>query len=1080
MWNGIIISRNLPILFTIALSLAACGPTETQIEFDESHVRQDALEVVSPGVDLIAMDPWAGSLVAQPGQKLKVTLAIANQGTDTAALSQMRCYLSVDNVFDSDDQYLNYDRVAALAPGEASAENANVRVPADWPEGDAFLIFVADAKAEIQESNEANNAAVLSIQVGGQPPATSGDGPDLLVRSVSLESYSVEAGNRIVVNAVAVNEGTTAASGSRLKYYLSQNDTLDGGDKYLNYDNVSALAVGETGQESANIRIPNDAEDGTWYVLVVADANAQLVEQNETNNTYAAAITIGAPLGDGLPDLHLAHTSLALGTVTAGETVALQATIENMGQGAAGTAQVQYLLSRDESLDEYDTQLSFDTVEPLGIGGRRIENANLRIRENTVGGLWYIIVAIDLAGEVTESNEENNQVVLPIEVGRDTPNAFKADLVAQGVQVGAEAALAGEQVQVQLEVRNIGPDNADASRLKYYLSTDTFFEPSDRYLNYDAVHSLAPGEFSAEGANLRIPGDTPDGSYFFLFVVDDTDAVDEQYESNNVVALPITVGMAAVELSLEGIEEESLIDAADLVIESLSVMAGEFEPGEQVPVTLMVANRGVVAAPASRVKYYVSRDTTLDAFDRYGGYDRVTVLGVDESGAEAGNPRVPSDATGGLWYVLAVADANDHVSEREEENNVSAVPFMVNVDQPEEALADIIIENVLIDEYYVAANSKISVTLTLRNAGVLDAAETRVKFYLSGDENYDATDEYLDYQDAKALVVGDDVDISASLRIPYGAASGSWYVLVVADVNGSVEEQYESNNISPHLITVDPSGAQDEPYAFACPDYLTQDSTVYGRNTVASMNVLHLGWENSKDFEALACVLSHFSVVALNEVDNEAALQTLVAELETLTELDWAYHISPTSTGSGSAWEFYAFVWRTDRVEFLEPVGFFDDPAGVIKRDPYGANFKMGQFDFTLVAFHQRCGKTMAVRREEASHFGEIIEFFQAANGSENDLFIGGDFNLAGNDESFSAVGWNGVSYTVDPEQRTSIGGEGLRNSFDNIFYQSQHTTEILDRGVVDFTKGNHSTLRRTVSDHIPVWVEVAIDSDDD
>ena len=58
-----------------------------------------------------------------------------------------------------------------------------------------------------------------------------------------------------------------------------------------------------------------------------------------------------------------------------------------------------------------------------------------------------------------------------------------------------------------------------------------------------------------------------------------------------------------------------------------------------------------------------------------------------------------------------------------------------------------------------------------------------------------------------------------------------------------------------------------------------------------------------------------------------------------------------------------------------------------------------------------------------------------------------------------------------------------LNNLFlrdDNIFYQSQFTTEIFGQGVLDFTKGNHATLRRSVSDHIPVWVEVDVSVDDD
>ena len=1074
--------RNISVFSLIlwgTLFLSACGETQPTSLTDGAQTRQDAVEATQPGIDLIAQNALVHGGFAVPGTKVKVSVSIANQGLEAAGVSQMRYYLSADSVYDDGDKYLNYDKVSALDSSAVSDETANVRIPTDWPEGDAFVLFIADVKSEVAETNEANNLAIASLTVGSEPPATDGDGPDLIIQDVALESLNIEAGNKLAVYATVSNNGSAASDASRLKYYLSADDVLDSGDKYLNYDKVSALAVNASGPESANLRIPATTLDGVWYILFVADANVEVVEQNESNNTHAAAITVGE-LNGGVPDLRIAAVSSAP-TAQVGDVLPVQSTIENAGSGAAAATQLQYFFSKDAVLDEHDKQLSFDNIEPLGFGGSRVESADLRINANTVGGIWYVILVLDLENTLVESDESNNQIALAVEVLVDSPDAIKPDLVAENVVLSAAAGLAGEQINAALDVRNIGPAPSTlTSRLKYYLSVDDVFDSADKYLNYDAVNALEPQGTSSENANLRIPSDTADGSYFLIFVVDDTNVVDEQYETNNAWAVPFGVGAEAVAALTDGEEEPEPSEAADLVIEDLTVAVGDFEPGQKVPVSLLVANRGLAAAEQSRIKYYVSRDTIFDSNDRYGGYDRVTALAVDEVGEESANPRVPADATGGVWYVLVVADANNEVVEQEEDNNVTAVPFMVNVDNPGAELADIFIHDVVISDVYVAANTKIDLSLSLTNSGLLDAESTRVKFYLSPDEHYDATDDYLDYRDAKALALGETSMIEAGLRIPHGLAQGTWYLLIVADVNGAVEEQYESNNISPHVITVDPSGALNDEYAYACPDYLTTDVSLLNRNTIASMNVLHMGWANGKDFAGLACVLSHFNITALNEVENEEAVQTLVAHLESLTSEDWGYHISDHAVGRSGSLEYYAFVWREEVVSFIEPVGFFPDPEDVIKREPYGANFQMGAFDFTLVAFHQRCGKNLAVRRAEANHFAEIIEHFQNANGDENDVLIGGDFNLPGDDYSFTAVGWNGVTYSVDPEQATSIGAEGLSNPFDNIFYQSQFTTEIFGQGVLDFTKGNHATLRRSVSDHIPVWVEVDVSVDDD
>ena len=1075
--------RNLSVfsvLFIGVQSLVGCGVSSSAEFSHDSQIHQAAIEASQAGVDLVAIDAEVAGGFAAPGSKVEVSVSIANQGVEPAEASQMRYYLSADSIYDDADQYLNYDKVSVLESTEASAETANVRIPADWPEGDAYILFVADAKSTVTEVDETNNTAAASLNIGFESPEAEGDGPDLMIQGVSLESFGIEAGERLSVSATVVNHGSTASDPSRLKYYLSADETLDSGDKYLNYDKVGALDVAATSSETANVRIPANTEDGSWYILFVADASGEVVEQNESNNTHATLITVGE-LSGGVADLRIASASLVSSSVQVGEVLPLQTTIENAGTGAATATQLQYFLSRDTALDEHDRQLSFDTIEPLGLGGTRVESADLRINSTTTGGFWYVILALDLENNVVEEDETNNQLTLAIEVLVDSPDANKPDLVAENITLSAEAELAGEQINASLDVRNIGPmPSLVTSRLKYYLSVDDVFDSADKYLNYDAVDALESQAISSENANLRIPSDTADGSYFLIFVVDDTNVVDEQYETNNALAVPFGVGAEAVADLTGGEEEPELTEAADLVIEALTVAVGDFEPGQKVPVSLEVVNRGAASAEQSRIKYYVSRDTIYDSNDRYGGYDRVTALAVNEMGTESANPRVPTDATGGVWYVLVVADANNEVAEQEEDNNVTAIPFMVNVDNPDAELADIFVHDVVISDAYVAANTKIDLSLSLTNAGLLDAASTRVKFYISPDEHYDATDHYLDYRDAQALALGETAVIEAGVRIPHGLAQGTWYLLIVADVNGAVEEQYESNNISPHVLTIDPSGALNEAYAYACPDYLTTDTSILSRNTIASMNVLHMGWGNSKDFAGLACVLSHFNITALNEVENEEAVQTLVTHLESLTSQNWGYHISDHAVGRAGSVEYYAFVWREDVVSFLEPVGFFDDPEDVIKREPYGANFQMGAFDFTLVAFHQRCGKNLAVRRAEAGHFAEIIEFFQNANGDENDVLIGGDFNLPGDDYAFTAVGWNGVTYSVDPEQATSIGADGLSNPFDNFFYQSQFTTEILGQGVLDFTKGNHATLRRSVSDHIPVWLEVDISVDDD
>src|SRR5690606_8510237 len=109
----------------------------------------------------------------------------------------------------------------------------------------------------------------------------------------------------------------------------------------------------------------------------------------------------------------------------------------------------------------------------------------------------------------------------------------------------------------------------------------------------------------------------------------------------------------------------------------------------------------------------------------------------------------------------------------------------------------------------------------------------------------------------------------------------------------------------------------------------------------------------------LACIVSHFDLVGLVEIYDPAGVAELEQTVELVTGESWSSHVSATAVGNANGVEFYAFIWRSDEVSMLGSLGFFDDPGDLIKREPYGANFRMGAFDFTFVVFHQQYGNTL-------------------------------------------------------------------------------------------------------------------------
>ena len=67
-------------------------------------------------------------------------------------------------------------------------------------------------------------------------------------------------------------------------YWLSKDKNLDLLDRYLTEDNIDALAVGQTNDESEIVKIPHDMAQGHYYLIYQADALDQVEELDENNN----------------------------------------------------------------------------------------------------------------------------------------------------------------------------------------------------------------------------------------------------------------------------------------------------------------------------------------------------------------------------------------------------------------------------------------------------------------------------------------------------------------------------------------------------------------------------------------------------------------------------------------------------------------------------------------------------------------------------------------------------------------------------------------------------------------------------
>lgn len=278
-----------------------------------------------------------------------------------------------------------------------------------------FLLNNLDTDGNVWDDN---NLIIVGIQPDADlvvtPPAVPEpvvQKADLVIDNINASNISIEVGGTVTLTSKVKNMGNIQCErSSRVKYYISNDDVLDGSDSYEGYDYVGKLHVDATSNETIDITFPSDLVAGNYYVLLVADGTSRVNESDE-NNVYSIKITINsnstpsvAQLADLAPDYsELNKTSAATGTY-----VYAYCEMSNFGTAKSGVSYMRYYLSADQQWDAGDKYLGYDKVAGIEPGAWGWEEINFKVPTSTAPGQYYVLFVADASNKVEESNENNN------------------------------------------------------------------------------------------------------------------------------------------------------------------------------------------------------------------------------------------------------------------------------------------------------------------------------------------------------------------------------------------------------------------------------------------------------------------------------------------------------------------------------------------------------------------------------------------------------------------------------------------------------------------------------------------------
>jgi len=398
--------------------------------------------------------------------------------------------------------------------------------------------------------------------------------------------------------------------------------------------------------------------NGTW-VLALRDCDAGstgLLDYWSVRIEYTTVPTIDL-VRDGL--------SIDPTTVEPGGIVEVDWDGDVAGTGTVGGPfTIGFYLSTDPTITTGDVLLGSVVESTANNPGDSFGESNpgrmLTIPGGTSDGTYYLGMIIDSADAITETNETNNVGWSQIEVDT-TPTTI--DLVADSVTTGVSSVAAGDNIQVAYAGHATGNGTISGNfSLGLYLSTDAQVTPIDLLLaqRVGAWATTGGDSFGEAAYTVNIPSGTAAGTYYLGFWIDDTGAVSESNESNNMAMhhpLTVTTGGGGGQPNLTAMP--------------CSVAPVIAQAGGTAGITWRAFNTGDADSGAFTWGVYLSNDGVIDpSSDTLLREQVMTNLPAgSDSGIKWHSFTLDSGLADGLYRVGLVLDTGSAVAESDETDN---------------------------------------------------------------------------------------------------------------------------------------------------------------------------------------------------------------------------------------------------------------------------------------------------------------------------------------------------------------------------------------------------------------------------
>ena len=575
--------------------------------------------------------------------------------------------------------------------------------------------------------------------------STGAASPVLAVESLWASDSHLTSAESFTLTVTVRNRGDLASAATRLRYYRSSDPRIARADTEVGESPVDALDAGAGFMGVVTLNAP-EAAGVYWYGACVDAAGGGC----------SGGVRIEVDASD------LAVPSLSLvggGNLRPGESFTLSAGVRNWGRADSGATRLRFYRSADSRISPDDTVVDERALDGIEAGRSYRESVTLPA-PTEAGVYWYGACVEPVAGERNTGNNCSSGFA----IGVDVPDLAISVLelyLEEDIVNNTRTLKPGDPIMLRVTVVNRGNGLSEASRLRYYWSSDAHISTADTEVGSDRVGSLSAGASSTESITFAAPSGV--GTYWYGACVDSIPG--ERDTGNNCL------GGGWFQVA-----------RPDLVVDRPAVSDSNLASGGSFSLSVTISNQGGAASDATRLVYYRSSDRSISSADTQVGTD--TVAALPASGTQSSSITLTAPDTAGAYWYGACVDSRP--GENDTGNNCSA-GVQVNVDRPDLALA-----RPTVSDASPEAGASFSLSVTLRNLGHGPSDASTLRYYRSSDRTISSADTQVGTDSVAALPASGSASESITLSAP--SQDGTyWYGACVDSVNG---ESNTSNNCS--------------------------------------------------------------------------------------------------------------------------------------------------------------------------------------------------------------------------------------------------------------------------------------------